>query len=256
MKHLDEARIVAIRDGADVDDAAREHVERCATCAAALDDARGRAAAIEHALSALDRPIEPTAAKAGVRARIRAGAAAPARRRWGGRHLGRAAALLLVTAGAAAALPGSPIRTLLLRPLVNDTPNRVESIDAGSAGVAAAEVVPELTDAGIAVAVPDGFVQVFIRGADPGTEVSVRWTEQSTARVSAPSGSRFTYSAGRIEVDAARGDIHMQLPQGATEVDLEVDGVRYLSGSRDRLEVSGPTVDRTDDVIRFRVDAP
>jgi hypothetical protein len=253
MKHLDEGLVLAVRDGAEVGADTLEHLERCTTCASALEAAHRRSESIEHALTALDKPVEATAAKAGVRARVVEGTSPGTARRWSGWHLGRAAALLLVTAGAAAALPGSPLRTLLLPPVQDE--GSVAAPDAPTTTGAAQEAATSnLTEGGIAVAVPDGPVEVIVRGADPGTEVSVEWTARATASVSAPPGSRFTYSAGRIEVDASRGSIRVALPSDATEVVLEVDGVLYLRGSPRALEVTGPAVERTSDGIRFRVD--
>jgi hypothetical protein len=250
MKHLDEAEILAVRDGEPVSAATREHLEQCVTCIATLREAEDRAEALARTLSALDGPVEATAAKAGVRGRL--GAGERAHRRWGGRHLGRAAALLLVTAGAAAALPWSPVRSLLRPAATPDvTASPSESPSAPATGPTRAPA-----ESGIAVAVPDGFVQVVVRGADPGTELAVTWSEQAVARLSAPPGSRFTYAAGRIEVDASRGAIQVELPRGARRVSLEVDGRLYLSGSSSGLDVLGPAVDRSADSIRFRVEAP
>ena len=257
MRHLDESTLLALRDGAPVDEAARDHLADCATCRAALDAARARADAIEHTLTALDRPIEPTAAKAGVRARLPAAADAPSSRRmgwWSGRHLGRAAALLLVTAGAAAALPGSPLRSLWLPFGPSASEAAVEEMVPRTApGETGASFLDD-DGVGIAVAVVDSSVSVVIRGADPGTDLSVTWTNQSSARVVAPTGSRFTYSAGRIEVDTSRGAIRIELPRNAGDVSVEVDGRLYLRGSPLSLQITGPMVDRTDDSIRFQVD--
>ena len=253
MKHLDEATILAIRDGADAGAQAREHLETCATCATALEEATRRAASIQESLSALDRPIEPTAAKAGVRARLRTRTARKASR-WSGWHLGRAAALLLLTAGAATALPGSPLRGILLPAVLQGTPASEPAAQPDAAAESSATVSPALVDAGIQVALPDGVVDVVVRGADPGTELVVEWSDQAAARVTAPPGSRFTYSAGRIELDTARGEIRVALPRAARAVSLQVDGRPYMGGSPSALEVTGPTVERTEQSIRFRVD--
>jgi hypothetical protein len=97
-------------------------------------------------------------------------------------------------------------------------------------------------------------VEVVVRGADPGTEMLVEWSDLAAARVTAPPGSRFTYSAGRIELDAARGEIRVALPRGADQISLEVDGRSYMSGSPGEVQVTGPAVERSDGSIRFRVD--
>lgn len=262
MTHLDEGTLLAVRDGGSTSDAVRAHLESCAACRTALAAARARAEAIESTLTALDRPVEPTAAKAGVRARLGTGttrASRASRSWWSGTHLGRAAGLLLVTAGAAAAaLPGSPLRSFWV-PSGPPEPAPGATVQDAATETGAAEHRASFSGedgTGIAVAVTDGSVHVIVRGADPGTDLAVTWTQQSSARVIAPAGSRFTYAAGRIEVDASRGDIRVELPRDAGEVSLEVDGRLYLQGSSVALQVFGPMVERTADTIRFRVDAP
>jgi len=249
MKHLDESQILAARDGEALAAPVREHLEACAACRAALEDALTRAEIVGRALSALDGPVEATAAKVGVRARL--GSTRRPRWAWGSGHLGRAAALLLVTAGAAAALPWSPVRTLW-RPA---GPESGPEAAATTVGEAASPDVRS-AETGIAVPVFDGVVQVVVRGADPGTVLEVTWSDQDAARLAAPAGSRFTYAAGRIEVDASRGRLGVELPRAATSVSLEVDGRLYLSGSPASLEVLGPAVERTEDGVRFSVEAP
>lgn len=252
MRHLDESLLLAIRDGVPVDDEARAHLAGCASCTVALDRLRQRADAIEQALCALDKPVEPTAAKAGVRARLTQ--ARPPRPRWGGWHLGRAAALLLFTTGAAAALPGSPLRSLLRLPagVIGGAPETASEARTRAAPVPSSE----RARAGIAVGIPDGLVEVIVRGADPGTGVFVEWSDLGSARVTAPAGSRFTYAAGRVEVDASRGDLRVELPRDAQEVSLAVDGRVYLTGSAQALEVPGPLVEQDGDALRFQVAGP
>jgi hypothetical protein len=249
MKHLDEAQILAARDGEALASPVREHLEACTTCGAALEDARARAEIVARTLSALDGPVEATAAKAGVRARL--GSDRRSRWAWGSGHLGRAAALLLVTAGAAAALPWSPVRTLW-----RAADPELESETAVTTVTNVASPDLHSAETGIAVPVSDGFVQVVVRGADPGTVLDVTWSDQNAARLAAPAGSRFTYAAGRVEVDASRGRLGVELPLSATHVSLEVDGRLYLSGSPASPEVLGPMVERTERGIRFSVEAP
>lgn len=255
MKHLDEATILAVRDGEPVDPSASSHLKECSTCRRALAAARDRVELIERTLAIVDRPAETTAARAGVRARLGNTPRDSARRSWGGRHLGRAAALLLVTAGAAAAaLPGSPVWRLLSP---SPAPEPVEAPPAPAPVQPVVEATePRATPApfGISVEVPDGLITVVVRGADPGSEISVEWTEELTASLTAPAGSRFTYAAGRVEVDASRGAILVQLPGEASFASLEVDGEVYLAGSREDLTISGPTVEGDGGVIRFVVD--
>jgi hypothetical protein len=110
--------------------------------------------------------------------------------------------------------------------------------------------------AGIAVAVPEGRIAVIVSGAEPGTVIDVQWVERATARVSAPSGSGFTYADGRAEVEAAPGPIEVQLPRAADAASLVVDGRLFLERSGALLEVPGPAVERSAEGIRFVVPAP
>ncbi|MDH3207264.1 MAG: hypothetical protein OEO79_11665 [Gemmatimonadota bacterium] len=249
MRHLDEATLLSVRDGGPLEAGVRMHLDACATCSRALAAAQARAEAIALTLTALDGPVEATAAKAGVRARVRA-AGQPAPRRWASQHLGRAAALLLVTAGAAAALPGSPVRSLLRSPA---TEPEVAAPAATLSESAPQALAVDAASSGISIAVLDGPVHVVVRGAAAGSELLVTWTDETAASVRAASGSRFTYAAGRVEVDASRGTVSLELPRAATRVSVEVDGRLYLSGSPEALEVAGPTVERTRESIRFRV---
>jgi hypothetical protein len=181
---------------------------------------------------------------------LREATADPAPLRWGGRHLGRAAILVLLTAGAAAALPWSPVRNLLSPRSSATTEESAVATGAEEAPTAASSDQP----AGIAVALEDGSVHVVVRGAAPGSELSMVWTDQSSARLTAPPGSRFTYASGRVEVDASRGAVLIELPRSASAVSLDVDGQPYLRGSPSALDVPGPVVEQTDETIRFRVD--
>jgi len=243
MTHLDEGTILAIRDAVSVDASAHEHLHDCSVCLGVLEETRGRSAMLTDTLAELDEPTDTLAAKSAVRARLdsaRSAREAPAWRKW---HLGRAAAILLVTTGAAFALPGSPVRSWWAGSVSDTEPSD-------------AEVPPqsrELQPGGIAVEVPQGRILVVIHGATPGTELEVTWVDELTARISAPVGSTFTYSDGRAEVDAVPGVIRVELPRGARMATVEVDGRRYLQRTPQGLEVPGPAVERTEDRIRFLI---
>lgn len=58
MIHLTEEMILAVRDREPVADEMLAHLDECAACARALEDARSRAEAIEEALAALMVPLE------------------------------------------------------------------------------------------------------------------------------------------------------------------------------------------------------
>ena len=247
MSHLGEAILVALRDGEGADEQSAEHVGGCATCADELGEAERRAQLIAETLSSLDEPVDVPSAKAAVRRRLdaRREEVRP-RTAWRRGHLGRAAAILLLTAGAASALPWSPVRHWWVeeRPAITSAP------EPAGAGPQAATPV-----AGISVAVPEGRIAIIVRNAEPGTVIDVVWVDRAAARVSASSGSGFTYADGRAEVEAAPGPIRIELPRDAGFASLEVDGRVFLERSAEGIAVFGPAVERSEAGIRFVVPA-
>ena len=243
MSHLDEGTIVALRDGSLVTGDVSEHLSECPQCQTALVSARQRAELIAESLAALDTQVDTEPAKAAVRARLdadREGPRATGRARW---HLGRAAAVLLVTSGAAYALPGSPVR------------GWVFPGDAGPESVAVVEGrVPETRrDGGIEVDVPEGPIHVVLTGLAPGSELEVVWIEAMTARIAAAAGSSFSFAEGRAEARVTPGPVRVELPRFALVVSVEVDGRIYLRRTSAGLEIPGPVVEQTDDRIRFAI---
>jgi hypothetical protein len=250
MTHLDEATMVALRDGDLTAGYPLEHLRDCDACADEMKEASGRSHAIAEALASLDEPVDALRARAAVRRRLDARRGEQGgSRAWLRGHVGRAAALLALTAGAASALPWSPVRQWWAGAPVETTaePDPEPVVGAVSQGAPVA---------GISVAVPEGRIAVIVTGTEAGTVIDVRWVERATARVSAPSGSGFTYADGRAEVEAAPGPIEVQLPREADAASLVVDGRLFLERSGARLEVPGPAVERTAEGIRFVVPAP
>ncbi len=246
MTHLSEGAIVALRDGERAAEHDLAHLEACDACREAETAARARSAMVSDALALLDDPVDTASAKAHVRRRIDERRSSRSPLSWSRLPLGRAAAILLVTAGAASALPGSPVRDWWLGSSGEPAP-LVEP--ATVTGAEPPAQTPRPT--GIAVAVPDGRIAVVVRGTEPGTVVDVVWQGDATARISAPAGSGFTYGDGRAEVSATPGAIEVRLPRSATLATVEVEGALYLRRSAAGLEVLGPAVERGDDRIRF-----
>lgn len=252
MRHLDDATIIALRDDDVAEGSTYAHLDECATCVAAVADASSRSTLIAGALAAFDGPIDVAAAKAATRARLdrtRSARVLPAWRRW---PLGRAAMILLASAGAASALTWSPLRSLWA-----PTPSAPEPVPAAVAAPAPTLELPqETTTRGIAVPVSDGRIDVIVRGAAPGSALDVAWSGETIARIVAPPGSVFTYADGRVEVDAAAGGLRVELPRTASAATVEVDGLVYLQRSAAGVVVLEPAVERTDDLVRFVVPAP
>lgn len=244
MTHLDEGTILALRDGALVTGDAREHIASCGRCAGALGEAGRRADAVAQALATIDRPVDVEAAKARVRARLDRAPERNPVRTLGVGHLGRAAAILLLAAGAVtAALPGSPVRDWL-RPTPDATTVPPEAV---------AAIAQEAHEGGIVVSVPDGRIDVVLTGVQAGSRLDVVWRDAATARISAAAGSSFSYAEGRAEARVSAGPVRVELPRYAPVVSISVDGRTYLRRSSSGLELLAPVVEQSDDLIRFVV---
>lgn len=260
--HLPEEALIALRDGVEgrsADDVeARRHLGSCATCRDALQALQGRASAVSEALGTLDTGWDVEAARAHVRARVaeatasRAGtsplpAAARRRARFTMASLSRAAGILLVTAAAASALPGSPVRRWLSERMGG---GEVAATAPTTEGAPAAAMAAETT--GVRLSVAGGPLRVVLRDVAPGTELRVVLVPGTEAAVFAPAGSRFTSAEGRVEARVTPGEVRVELPRGVDPVSLEVGGRIYLRSTEAGLDVSGPVSSRTDDEILFR----
>jgi hypothetical protein len=249
MKHLDDATLTMLRDRETADPESQAHLAACGHCASALQEAERREALVGWALAALDEPARDEftdldTAKARVRASLdaRSRQAAGSRAWWWPRHMGRAAAILLVGAGAVSALPGSPVRHWLTSP---------DPTDPGAAADLGRADVQESVPAGIEVAVPSTGILISIQALGSIGDVEVIWGAPPSARVDAPAGSRFSYAEGRLEALVAGGPVRVFMPRTGAPATLEVDGRPYLVRSGERIDVTGPVGERTDDRIRF-----
>jgi hypothetical protein len=164
--------------------------------------------------------------------------------------LSRAAGLLLVTAAAVSALPGSPVRAWL-GARFGGSQGAAPAPPPAIGGAPAAALAPEST--GVRLSVPSGALRVVLRDVAAGTDVRVRLVPGTEASVYAPAGSRFTSAAGRLEARVTPGEVRVELPTGVDPVALEVGGRIYLRSTEAGLEVTGPVVTRTEDEILFRI---
>ncbi|MEX2472860.1 MAG: hypothetical protein WEA34_11805 [Gemmatimonadota bacterium] len=244
MTHLEEATVVALRDGEEAPETERQHVETCAPCADAVSEAERRALMITEALASLDDPVvELEEARASIRARLDRASERTLRGGgwWMPAHMGRAAAVLLIAAGAVSALPGSPVRQWI----VGD-----DTTPATDPGV---RVAPEqeAQSAGVTVPVANAGIRVLVSSLGPLDRLEVVWVDGQSARVDAPPGSRFSYAEGRVEALVAGGPVRIELPRSGASVTVEVDGMPYLTRTGDVVEVTGPVEERTEARILF-----
>jgi hypothetical protein len=251
--HLDDARVVMLRDTLPeenpLDPRDASHLRECAACAAELEDARVRGSVISQALGVLDFPVDVAAAKAAVRARLddrHPRAASPGRGLGRSIPIGRAAAILLLTAGAAAALPWSPISPWRAAPTPPTSPPTATTQSAAPAAAAAtASVTVDVTDR----------IEFVVRSAAAGSALEVVWRDDSSASVAAPEGSGFALGAGRVEVDASAGPIHIEAPRAA-DLAITVNGRTFLERTAAGLTVVEPAASVTDEGVRFLVRDP
>lgn len=261
MRHLDAGELMALRDDAEpVDDVARGHLAGCEACTDTLGELRAREDEVAEALSALDEPWDVERARARVRERVthRSAAAAGApslmrrRSRAAAWSLSRAAGILLVTAAAVSALPGSPVRGWLERTL-GSSAEPVSAPVAEDVDVRASAPAEAPESSGVRLSVPAGALSVVLQEASSGAEIRVLMVPGTQVAVFAPAGSRFTSATGRVEARLAPGEVRIELPLGVDPVSLEVAGRTYLRSTGAGLEVRGPVVSRTADTIVFRV---
>jgi len=251
--HLDDARVVMFRDRPhdedpfDAQDVA--HLRACAACAAELEDARVRGSVISDALATFDSPVDVATAKAAVRARLddrRPRAARPVGDLRRSIPIGRAAAILLVTAGAAAALPWSPVSPW------RTTPTTPTSLPTSTSQSAPPEGAASTTS--VTVDVTDR-IEFVVRSASAGSALEVVWRDDTAASVAAQEGSSFALGAGRVEVDASAGAIRIEAPRGA-DLAVTVNGRTFLERSAAGLTVAEPAAEVTDEGVRFLVREP
>jgi len=209
--HVDEGLLQALLDG-EVDQAAaaeaRRHIDACPQCRGLLEELRGDDRWLEGVLQSIDHPV-PQVPVAAIATRARR-----SRRplRWAA-----AVALLLLAAGTAYALPGSPVRRWIDQ-LV------------GSRGAKSTEPTPELAG----VALPPGGGQHFsIVFADPHAagSITITFTDDSTISVRRRGGAA-TFAAEidrlRIVTGSAPTDFEIAIPRQARWVEVVVGDRRVF----------------------------
>jgi hypothetical protein len=250
----------------------REHLAGCVVCAAELQELQRAGDRVHRALqlAVADAPAPMLRAQAAIAAARREvepvaarSAAARGDSRWtrlGAGGLARAAMLLLVLAGAAAAaVPGSPLRRAL-----EATVARVSQLFTGPVE-RAAEPVPTAPDGTVDAAVgsrmgvlpADGRVRVLLHQPTGPVEVTVRLVDDARAHVEttmAGEDVRFRTGSGRIEVAGlAAGEVRIDIPRGVQGATIEIDGMVHVFKQAGVLQLSGPAGRGSGDQVRFRI---
>lgn len=242
MRHLDEGTILEIRDGALVPADARIHAGECSSCADALTVATQRAGVVGDLLDLLDRPVDVGGAKARVRARLDARRAAEEPKRALYLPLGRAAAILLFAAGAAWAVPGSPVRDW-----ISDT-DGTASFEGATLDPASPQA---LEGGGIEVEMPAGGIVIALSSVDGRSDVRLDWVDRPVARISAAAGSTYAFAEGRAEADVAPGAVVLEVARSASSVTIEINGRLVFAGTAESPTVTDADATRTGDGLLF-----
>jgi hypothetical protein len=228
--HLDEEKLQRLLHG-ELSDAARrdagDHLAACSECRECLVVARRDEGEIFSLLRQVDHPVPAVQVEA-----------LAARARGVGLVWGRwAAGLLLVlgAAGAAYAMPGSPIRQWIRSAAawisrddrVSPAPRQAETPHGRAAGIAA---------------VPGRNYLIAFQSPDLGGQARVSLTDGGEVTVRAPSGAaRFTSAADRLLIDnhSSGATFEIEIPRAAPRVEIRVAGIRVFLKEGSRVLAEG-----------------
>lgn len=211
------------------------HLETCEACAGEVEALRETADALERAATEARRPPEELEQTEFIDSSRSASSGSSV----------RAAAVIaaLVVGGVAAAdaaLPGHPVRSWL-----------GEAVEAVMGTEEPASDRP--ARGGLSVAPEAGALRVRITGAPDGTPVTVRFTDEPRASVSARGGT-FRTGSGLLELSApARGEVRVRVPRSASTLRVTANGRVLVEKASGRLQVPGAGPDSTPPVLRFSV---
>jgi hypothetical protein len=260
MPHPADGELLAHMDGElDPGEEARvgDHLESCAECALRLNLLRREAEAFSRSLlvfdDAIPTPADPGPIPVGVSSR----AAIRRRFRKTGWSLARAAGLILVLTGAAAALvPGSPVRSWLgelLTAVVEPPATRVEE----TSGSVEPGVPTVLGPSAISVEPEADRLIVRLRGFARESNVHVRLTDtrRAAVRVVGAAGSpRFVTAPGLLEViGTEEGDVWVELPRSVSDAIVQVDGETAVRIRDGQLRIFRPVLDSLREDVVFRI---
>jgi hypothetical protein len=260
MPHPDDGQLLAWIDGelepADESGVTR-HVESCARCSGRAEAMRLESQAFSHAVLALD--VEAPGLSDPGPIPVAAALSHPGshRLRRTGWSLARAAGLVLVAAGAAAALvPGSPFRDWIESTFVTAPATPTGSVESA----VPEDATGELETAGptaISVELPRGELTVNLRGFGHSSNVHVRLSGERRASVrveGAAVSPRFVTGPGTLEViGSGEGEIWVELPRSASEGAVLVDGEPAVRLEGGRMVILWPEADSPRGEAVFRI---
>ena len=238
--HLDEEQVQRLLHGEVPPQAAsdaREHVAGCTDCRRRLAEAERQENEVDALLRAVDDPLPPRISAEAVVARAQqAGVAAGAGA--GGPDfawLRRAAGVVVVVgiAGAAFALPGSPVRKWVhaIVQKMGGRPGPTPGAPGDSAAIGA----------GISV-LPEQKLLILFKSAEGDGQVFVSLTDEPEVQVHAPTGAAsFTSSADQLLIDVqdASATFEVEIPRSAPWVEIQTGTGQVFLKEGERVTTKG-----------------
>jgi anti-sigma factor RsiW len=243
--------------------AIESHIDACDPCTTELDELRGMSDEFSAAVALTD--VAPPMLRARARLQpylvgsTRPAPAARTGRRMATAPLLKAAAIVLLLAGAAsAAIPDSPLRRLVesiaerAAALVSgpDAPVVVESPDPVVATPPAAEQRQPGNEWGVAPLA--GGARVTIHEPVSGATIAVRLVDEDRVRVTAISAddTRVVTGTGYMDVFENTTGLIIEVPRDLDSMTVEVDGRLYFVKDGDRTRTPGPgALNRPDEFV-------
>lgn len=227
MTHVDDGVLMAYMDE-ELSPSARadtaKHVLACPRCRERLDELAADGRLLQEALALVDRPAPVERAHARFRGRTAGHRWSPGRSVSGTAFIKAAGLVLLLAAGASAAVPGSPVRNWIRTTLVSrEKPAAANRAD---------------TMSGVSILPANGHVEVAISRAAKGTRLRVRVVDGPRASVTVPEARKlpqFRTAPGRIDVVEPADEVLIDMPKTATEIEVTVNGDPYVVGGNGNL---------------------
>lgn len=266
MNHTDEGLLQAYIDGEVTDEAKASivaHLGACAECDRELAELRVAATSFRSAMSVMNKDGDLAAARERVMRAHKAVIPMESRRglqRVAAGSLARAAALvMLIAGGAAAMIPGSPLRRWIgasierISNAIAPAPSAPPVVTATAPAEVTREMVP---GAETSIAPVNGRVRVNVFATAGGGQLSVRLVDGDRASVQADSSAHavaFRSAPGRIEIlNLGTSDAVIELPRSLRGAAIDVNGKPFYVKEGDVVRVTGPVVRRTDSEVVFQ----
>jgi anti-sigma factor RsiW len=228
MTHVDDGVLMAYMDE-ELSPSARadtaKHVLACPRCRERLDELAAVDGLLGDALVLTDGPAPVERAYArfqNAAGRERRGGDRAA---VGGTFIRAAGLVLLLAAGASAAVPGSPVRNWIRTTLVSREKPAVSNNPADRMS-------------GVSILPADGRLDIDVTRAAAGTRMRIHVVEGPQATVTVPEAShlpQFHTSPGRIDVVGVADEVLIDVPRAAKDVRVSVDGDLYVVGGNGEL---------------------